>query len=151
MGGRQRCTAGLHFGSRHPGKRREPVFDYLPDQLLRQVLNLDSFLGMVAFDKWVCNADGRQAIFLKDSVARWQSGGACSDPQQRGWMAFMIDHGFAFRTDSWSFQDRPLVGIYPRPWLYEPVTGYRSFEPWLYRILSMDLEYLVRAACRIPR
>src|SRR6185503_6975824 len=73
----QRCAAGLQYGSRYPGKGGEPVFDYLPDQLLRQVLNLDSFLGMVAFDKWVCNADGRQAIFLKDSVARWQSGGAC--------------------------------------------------------------------------
>lgn len=62
----------------------------------------------------------------------------------------MIDHGFTFRADSWSFQDMPLVGVYHRPWLYERVTGYGSFEPWLYRILSMDFEYLVRAACCIP-
>lgn len=71
-GRRAPCVAGLQFGSRYPGDpARHPVYDYIPDSLLRQVLNADTFIGMVAFDKWVSNADGRQAIFLR---INWRSG-----------------------------------------------------------------------------
>ena len=63
--GKRRCEPGLHFGSRYPGDpSRRAVYDYVPLSILRLVLNADTFCGMVAFDKWVSNADGRQAIFF---------------------------------------------------------------------------------------
>jgi hypothetical protein len=137
-GRREPCKAGLQFGSRCPGDpSRLPIYDYLPDSLLRQVSNVDSFLGMVGFDKWVSNANGRQAIFYRDRVSR-------------SFAVRMIDHGFAFRAQHWNFEDRPLVGIYPRPWLYDRVTGYNSFEPWLGRITACSLEVLDLAARRVP-
>lgn len=149
------CSPGLQFGSRYPGDpSRLPVYDYLPDSLLRQVLNADCFLGMVVFDKWVSNADGRQAIFFRDRLASWQcaaAGTARTAPaDQRGFVAVMIDHGFAFTAQRWEFCDQPQVGIYPRPWLYEHVSGYQSFEPWLSWVRDFSLDVLDDAFKRIP-
>ena len=150
-GRRAPCAAGLQFGSRYPGDpARLPVYDYIPDALLRQVENADCFLGMVAFDKWVSNADGRQAIFFRDRVARWLPAAAAGDRERQGFVAVMIDHGFAFTAQRWSFQDLPQLGIYPRPWLYDRVTGYDCFEPWLGRICQFSADVLDDAYKRIP-
>ncbi|HXA81629.1 MAG TPA: hypothetical protein VNY56_00895 [Methylomirabilota bacterium] len=34
------------------------------------VLNLTDFCGMLVFDKWTCNTNGRQAIFYRDAGVR---------------------------------------------------------------------------------
>ncbi len=63
------CEPGLHFGSQYPGNPlRKAVYDYVPLSVLRTVSNVEAFSGMVAFDKWVSNADGRQAIFFRERV-----------------------------------------------------------------------------------
>src|SRR5215472_3855150 len=55
---------GWHFGSRHPGDpAKMTVYDFIPDTLLEKVVNLDEFLGVLVFDKWLGNADSRQSIF----------------------------------------------------------------------------------------
>lgn len=145
------CSPGLQFGSRYPGDpSRLTVYDYIPDILLRQVVNVDSFLGMVAFDKWVSNANGRQAIFFRDQTARWMPRAASESPRGPGFVAVMIDHGFIFMAQQWSFRDLPQVGIYPRPWLYEGVAGYESFEPWLGRIRHCSPAVLDKAFRSIP-
>src|SRR5258707_10449716 len=60
------CQPGLQFGSRYPGDpRRTALHDFLPDQQLREVSNIHDFAGMLVFDKWTCNTDGRQTIFRK--------------------------------------------------------------------------------------
>src|SRR5271168_4993195 len=60
--GRARCKAGLQFGSRYPGPPAETVvYDFLPDEQLRVSLNVPDFCGMLVFDKWTCNTNGRQA------------------------------------------------------------------------------------------
>jgi hypothetical protein len=57
---------GWHFGSRFPGDpARMAVYDFFPDALLASVENLSEFLGVPAFDKWIGNADARQAIFFR--------------------------------------------------------------------------------------
>jgi len=62
--GRIPCAPGFQFGSRFPGDpATQPVHDFLPDELLGQVANLSDFAGMLVFDKWTCNTNGRQAIF----------------------------------------------------------------------------------------
>ena len=63
--GREPCAAGLQFGSRFPGDPAATVvFDFLPDEQLREVANLDAFAGVLVFDKWTCNTNGRQAVFV---------------------------------------------------------------------------------------
>lgn len=64
--GRAPYTAGAQFGSRYPGSPAEcAVYDFLPEEALREVGNLGDFCGMLAFDKWTCNTNGRQAIFFR--------------------------------------------------------------------------------------
>jgi hypothetical protein len=63
------CAAGLQFGSRYPGDpRRMTLHDFLPDEKLREVENLHDFAGMLVFDKWVCNTNGRQTVFFEETV-----------------------------------------------------------------------------------
>jgi len=120
--GRSPCVPGLQFGSRYPGDpATTSVYDFLPDEQLREVENLADFAGALAFDKWTCNTNGRQAIFLR-----------ARDSER--YRAMMIDHGFCFNAGEWNFPDAPLRGIYARARVYESVRGWEAFEPWLARI-----------------
>jgi hypothetical protein len=65
--GRAPCADGKQFGSQFPGHpARMAVHDFLPDEQLGAVGNLSDFLGVLVFDKWTCNTNGRQAIFFRD-------------------------------------------------------------------------------------
>jgi len=63
------CAAGLQFGSRYPGDPRQmALHDFLPDEKLREVENLHDFAGMLVFDKWACNTNGRQTVFFEEAA-----------------------------------------------------------------------------------
>ncbi len=63
------CNPGLQFGSSHPGDpRRMTLHDFLPDEQLREVDNLHDFAGMLVFDKWTCNTNGRQTLFFRKTA-----------------------------------------------------------------------------------
>ncbi len=141
------CAPGPQFGSRYPGDpRRLTLHDFLPDQLLRQVENLHDFAGMLVFDKWTCNTNGRQTLFLSailHAVEGVRAGtgttgipAAFSGPELPDaiYRTFMIDQGFCFNAGEWNFPDAPLRGLYSRNRVYEGVTGVESFGPWLDRL-----------------
>ena len=120
--GRVPCAPGLEFGSQYPGSPMATVvYDFLPDEQLRETENLADFAGMLAFDKWTCNTNGRQAVFLRA-------------PGAERYRAVMIDQGFCFNAGEWNFPDAPLRGIYSRSRVYERVRGWNAFEPWITRI-----------------
>ena len=136
--GRAPCSAGFQFGSRYPGSPAETVvYDFLPEEQLCEVLNLDAFRGIFVFDKWSCNTNGRQAIFFR-------SGG------ESRYQAQMIDHGFCFNAGEWNFPDAPLRGIYARQIVYEGVRGFEAFEPWIARLEKIDEDALDDAASAVP-
>ncbi|HEV2388737.1 MAG TPA: HipA family kinase [Candidatus Acidoferrales bacterium] len=121
---RTKCVAGRQFGSRYPGDPAETVvYDFLPEEQLIEVANLRDFLGMLVFDKWTCNTNGRQVIFYRPAG-------------QSRFQALMIDQGFCFNAGEWAFPDAPLRGLYARARVYESVTGIASFDPWLERLDS---------------
>jgi hypothetical protein len=65
------CEPGLQFGSRYVVDPLEgQVFDYMPMEMLSRVRNLETFAGILALDKWTCNANGRQAAFWRKSRER---------------------------------------------------------------------------------
>jgi hypothetical protein len=132
------CQAGLQFGSRYPGDpRRLALFDFLPDKQLRAVENLYQFAGMLVFDKWTCNTDGRQTLFLRENLhdPHAQGNGHETNEDQHGdYEAVMIDQGFCFNAGEWNYPDSPLRGLYARNSVYEGVTGMESFAPWLERL-----------------
>ena len=131
------CEPGLQFGSRFPGDPRKlALHDFLPDEQLRQVANLHDFAGMLVFDKWTCNTNGRQTLFLQKPVSEeWPAAGPFA--MAAGGVPYstlMIDQGFCFNAGEWSFPDAPLRGLYARNRVYEGVTGMESFAPWLERL-----------------
>jgi hypothetical protein len=147
--GRERrpVTPGWHFGSRFPGDPlRTVVYDFLPDTLLEQVENLRDFLGVLAFDKWMGNADSRQAIFFR---ARVQDPLA-ANPPRLGFVAQMVDNGYVFEGPHWRWGDSPIQGLYFRPLVYRTVRGLAEFEPWLDRIRNFPEEVVDQAVKRIP-
>jgi hypothetical protein len=122
------CQPGLQFGSRYPGDPRYlTLHDFLPDERLREVENLHDFAGMLVFDKWTCNTNGRQTVFFDE-----QSHAA--DPALFRYKTRMIDQGFCFNAGEWNFPDAPLRGLYARNRVYEGVTGMESFATWLRRL-----------------
>src|SRR6266851_6315103 len=125
------CQAGLQFGSRYPGDpRRLTLHDFLPDELLRRVGNLHDFAGMLVFDKWTCNTNGRQTLFYREEPAV----NAEAETEDSKYRTLMIDQGFCFNAGEWNFPDAPLRGLYARNRVYEGVIGRESFEPWLDRL-----------------
>lgn len=131
------CQAGLQFGSRYPGDpRRLALHDFLPDEQLRQVANLHDFAGMLVFDKWTCNTNGRQTLFFQGPL-REERQAPDSFAAEKGALPYstlMIDQGFCFNAGEWNFPDAPLRGLYARNRVYEGVTGMESFAPWLERL-----------------
>ena len=136
--GTRPCQAGLQFGSRYVVSPAQGlVYDFLPEDMLERVRNLDSFAGILALDKWTCNANGRQAAFWKRS-------------RERKFTVTFIDQGYCFNAGEWTFPDSPLRGVYGRNDVYRGIMGWLSFDPWLTRIVEMDAEAIWRCAEEVP-
>lgn len=160
--GRKPCAAGKQFGSQFPGHpARLAVHDFLPDEQLRAVRNLPDFLGVLVFDKWTCNTNGRQAIFFREAAgeggppgsAGYREAGSDASPGPAGfgYTAMMIDFGFCFNAGEWDFPDAPLRGLYSRHRVYDGVAGMESFEPWLARLENNITERVLgEEAAQIP-
>jgi hypothetical protein len=139
---------GWHYGSRFPSDpSRVAVFDFLPDVLLRKVVNVAEFAGVFVFDKWIGNSDARQSIYYRAKLPPAAPG----EEPRPGFVAWMVDHGYAFDGPHWSFVDSPIQGFYFRPNVYEQVSGWSDFEPWLDRIANFPVEVVDQALCQIPR
>lgn len=134
----ERCVPGLHFGSQFIGGLMPgSSVDYLPEQQLADVRNLKDFAGMLVFDKWTCNSNGRQAVFHRKQ-------------RERKYTATFIDHGFCFGAGEWVFRDAPLRGVFARDLVYEGIKGWESFEPWMTRIREIAVDRIWEFAERIP-
>ena len=135
---RERCVAGLQFGSRFAGGLMPgQAVDYLAEELLGTVKNAEEFAGILAFDKWTGNANGRQAVFTRKA-------------RERRYSAVFIDFGYCFFAGEWKFEDVPLRGVYYRNEVYRFVRGWESFEPWLTRIETMPAETVWSIANEVP-
>jgi hypothetical protein len=132
------CRPGLQFGSRFVGGLMPgQVVDYLPEPLLLETKNLAEFAGMLVIDKWTCNVNGRQAVFVRRG-------------REKCYSAVFIDQGYCFNAAEWVFKDVTLRGVFPRNGVYGQVTGWESFEPWLGRVERLDAEAVWAIAESIP-
>ena len=113
------------------------MVDYLAEEQLREVRNLDEFAGILAIDKWTGNANGRQAVFVRKQ-------------RERRYRAVFIDFGYCFHAGEWKFEDAPLRGVYYRNDVYREIRGWEAFEPWLSRIETMPEETVWAAANDVP-
>ena len=135
---RERCLPGLCFGSRLVGGLMPGhLFDYLPEEQLIEVKNLAEFAGVLAFDKWTCNANGRQAVYSRNS-------------REKRYTATFIDYGYCFNAGEWIFRDAPLRGVFARNIVYRGVTGWGGFEPWLSRLEALEPQTIWQIAETVP-
>jgi hypothetical protein len=142
-----RPETGWHFGSRYPGHPdRTAVYDFVPDTLLGRVENLIEFAGMLVFDKWACNADARQSVFIRARVQEYAPATGLH-PRRMGFVALMIDHGYLFNGPHWECVDTPAAGLYFRPLVYHTVRRWEDLQPWLDRVEAFP-DYLVDEAYR---
>lgn len=133
-----RCKPGLQFGARYVcDPAQGQVFDYLPESMLPKVRNLATFAGMLVADKWLGNANGRQAVFWKKT-------------QERKYTATFIDQGYCFNAGEWDFPDSALRGVYARNLVYQEVRGWESFEPWLARVETLAPTVIHEIAGGVP-
>lgn len=132
------CKSGLQFGARYVCDPAEgQVFDYLPESMLSKVRNLAAFAGILVVDKWLGNANGRQAVFWKKL-------------QERKYTATFIDQGYCFNAGEWNFPDSALRGVYARNYVYQEVRDWESLEPWLSRVENFDPAVVHEIAGGIP-
>lgn len=137
---------GLSFGSQYPshqnghGRRLVSVFDFHHSGIAEQVENLSDFLGMLVFDKWTCNTDHREVVFLP----RWA-------PLRTRYRMMMIDNGFCFNGINWNFPNSPILGLYHERSVYRNVGGIKCFEAWLGQLeRKVTYEELMKIAEGIP-
>ena len=147
---RRPVTAGWHFGSCFPGDPgRTAVYDFLPDTLLRQVVNESHFWGVLVADKWMANANGRQAVYFRARVQEWMPGMA-GGSRRTGFLASMIDQGFVFNGPYWQFPDSPIQGLAPRNIVYENVRSLNDFQPWLDQVVHLPEHVFDSVIKRVP-
>ena len=141
---------GWAFGSRYPGSPDTTgVYDFVPDALLNQVANVEQFLGALVFDRWVANADGRQAVFFRAQLKHWLAKPGIP-PRKLGFVALMIDNGFVFNGPHWELPESAIIGLYGRRVVYRKVKSLDDFEPWLSRVRNFPDDVLDRALRRLP-
>ena len=110
---RSEVEPGYHLGLQHPGNpKRMDAYDLLPDVLLNQLVNLNQFIAVHAFDRWVVNRDVRESIFFRVPLTeKWIPPPGI--PQGlHGFVVLMIDHGSTFNGSHWTLPDE-LISI---PW-----------------------------------
>jgi len=137
---------GWHFGSRYPGDpERTIVYDFLPEAILPQVVNLEDFRAILVFDKWVGNTDGRQSVFYRALVRR-----ETGQQARPAMVARMIDHGFAFNGPEWDYPQSAIYGLYARHSVYDSVRSLDDFQPWLGQVMNFPEEVIDQAWKRVP-
>jgi hypothetical protein len=144
-----RPQTGYHCGSRYPVCPDEAaVYDFLPDTLVHQIVNVSDFVGTLCVDKWTAKSDARQAVFvrcrsLKDVV------GPPHNKFCDGFVAIMIDHGGAFSSPQPHSRQDPTSCMYSTRSVYQ-AHDIRDLEPWLVRISAFPEAVVQDALAHMP-
>jgi len=138
---------GLTFGSQYPsypdgpGRRSLHLVGSHFAGIANQVENLSDFLGILMFDKWTCNTDHREVIFLPRRATVGTR-----------YRIMMVDNGFCFNGINWNFPNSPILGLYHDWTVYRNVDDVRSSEDWLCQLeVKITGEELMKMAEGIPK
>ena len=132
---------GVHFHT------PEAVFGYMPVVLLRALANRETFLGMLAFDKWAATHEYRSVVFHRTTGRYW-----CSphlpvvDGQGRvkktAHVGVVSWNGNTFGPGLRSRPLDPGDGLCRQREVYEDVESLDRFDPWLSKIVNVSPDVL---------
>jgi len=109
------------------------TLDYLPQELLARISNVADFARVLVLDKWACNADGRQAVYVRKTP---RSGDTVRPSSTRA-TASMPANGLSL-TIRYEGCTRTI--------LYMGCDRMDAFEPALTRAEEMDADTIFRCA-----
>jgi hypothetical protein len=131
-----------HLGSPCPvNPETKVIFDFLPQKLLENVVNLNDFAKTFVVDRWLCQTDDRQAVFVRD---RGLVGG------QVRFRAHFIDHGLTFSGSSWDLREAALHGLYVGRAVYSLINMPEICEQTVSQIESLTEELLFSPLATLP-
>jgi hypothetical protein len=145
--GREPMHSGSCFGSRFlrcegsAPPTTDPLLaicSLLGNDQAHVIENITDVAGFLVFDKWTGNTDGRQTIAVQSSNLGY-------------FKAVMIDQGFCFNGERWTFNDSPRLStdLYNAVWKWIP--SFSMFEIWFDRLNHMiDRPMLETLANEIP-
>jgi hypothetical protein len=67
-----------------------------------------------------------------------------------GFVARMIDHGYAFNGPNWDFPESAVQGLYARKLVYDAVRSLDDLQPWLDQVVHFPEEVIDQAWKSIP-
>jgi hypothetical protein len=129
------CSFGLQFGSEYmcdPHNVRPFVH---PDWKLATASNIPDAWGVLVFDLWTGNLDQRQFVLAERDLIDNR--------------IYMIDQGFCFGGNKWTFIDTPLRCKCSLLRLYRGISGMSSFEPWLAKLESREMSEKVQSVINL--
>ena len=133
-----KCFGSKYLTPRMPGRHCSSLEPRDSNRAyLSKLRNLEDFAGMLVFDKWVCNTDPRQVVFVRSE-----------DDRDR---VVMIDFGYCFHGPYWRFPLYSSVGVFDERYVYNAIEAMEAFEPWL-QMLENDVnaDVLTTLAGLIP-
>jgi hypothetical protein len=131
-----------HLGSLSPvNPETKVIFDFLPRKLLGNVVNLDEFGKVFVADRWLCQTDVRQAIFVRER-------GSVGRPIQL--CAYFIDHGKAFAGSSWELREATGHGLYIDQSVYSLVDMREVCEATMSQIETFTEEQVFSIIATLP-
>ena len=138
--GTTRKKVALQCGSRYLVEPRDgKLFDYFPETALSRVGNLNVFAGALAFDLWMKRAGARQTVFCRSSHDTLYNAAFL----YHGWEPRKCDPmGCAF--------DPARVAMYRHKAVYQDISEWCDFEPFLSRVGAVNSRILEGIAGQIP-
>ena len=131
-----------HLGSLCPvNPETKLIFDFLPQRLLENVINLNDFAKTFVADRWLYQTDQRQAVFVRD---RGLAGG------QIRFRAHFIDHGLTFSGSSWKLREAALHGLYLDRGVYSFINMPEICEQAVSQIESLTEDQVFSASVTLP-
>lgn len=131
---------GLHLGSLCPvNPDEQAIFDFLPQKLLKNTVNLEEFAAVLVMDTFLGQSDRRQCIFVRTRGA-----------QALSFRAYFVDHGMAFGGSAWMLESPKADYFYFDRLVYSTIELARLCEHSIEQIEAINERDLLETVTGIP-
>lgn len=131
--------------------RKSIVYDILAPECAHLIGNLEALAGAFVLDRWLANADLRQAVcFRKTSLLQGATANIEEDWQKPSMRLMLIDQGACFNGNGWNFKVGPQHSrLHGELWRKIP-NRVQVLEDWIARVRSLTLDSLALPLLSVP-
>ena len=131
--------------------RKSIIHDILAPESAHLVGNLDALVGAFVLDRWLANADRRQAVyFRKTSLLQDTTANIEGDLHRPSMRLLLIDQGACFNGPEWNFKVGPRHSkVQGEVWRQIPNRS-QILESWIARVRNLSVESLAQPLMSVP-